>query len=219
MILGVPILTMEYAIGRSSRLSVLSAFKRLEPKNSKWHIYNVLDHTLFSIKHINELSKDLPKEDQKVLAYTMFYHDLGKPEALKINMSGSNPLHSFSYHQEISADIVNRTIKNFSFSEEEQEKIYTLVKHHDYFMLSYKNIDKYINNEEYLSECIKDDINFFGEDEIGKEYLNNLVLIAKADNLSQNPEMTKESLEFLDSYEKLLNEIDCSQNNDQDVYQ
>ncbi len=39
LILGVPILTMEYAIGRSSRLSVLSAFKKLEPKNSKWHIY------------------------------------------------------------------------------------------------------------------------------------------------------------------------------------
>ena len=39
LILGVPILTMEYAIGRSSRLSVLSAFKKLEPKGSKWHIY------------------------------------------------------------------------------------------------------------------------------------------------------------------------------------
>lgn len=39
LILGVPIMTMEYAIGRSSRLSVLSAFKKLEPKGSKWHIY------------------------------------------------------------------------------------------------------------------------------------------------------------------------------------
>ena len=39
LILGVPILTMEYAIGRSSRLSVLLAFKKLEPKNSKWHVY------------------------------------------------------------------------------------------------------------------------------------------------------------------------------------
>ncbi|WP_026664139.1 sodium-dependent transporter [Butyrivibrio sp. FC2001] len=39
LILGVPILTMEYAVGRASRLSVLPAFKKLEPKNSKWHIY------------------------------------------------------------------------------------------------------------------------------------------------------------------------------------
>ncbi len=35
--LGVPILTMEYAIGRSSRVSILSAYKKLEPKGTKWH--------------------------------------------------------------------------------------------------------------------------------------------------------------------------------------
>lgn len=37
--LGVPIMTMEYAIGRSSRKSILSAYKELEPKKSKWHIF------------------------------------------------------------------------------------------------------------------------------------------------------------------------------------
>ncbi|WP_026652689.1 sodium-dependent transporter [Butyrivibrio proteoclasticus] len=36
--LGVPIMTMEYAIGRASRKSILSAYKTLEPKGSKWHI-------------------------------------------------------------------------------------------------------------------------------------------------------------------------------------
>ena len=39
LILGVPIMTMEYAIGRASRLSILPAYKKLEPKNSKWHIF------------------------------------------------------------------------------------------------------------------------------------------------------------------------------------
>ncbi len=37
--LGVPILTMEYAIGRSSRLSILPALKKLEPKGTKWHLF------------------------------------------------------------------------------------------------------------------------------------------------------------------------------------
>ncbi|WP_029230773.1 sodium-dependent transporter [Butyrivibrio sp. VCB2006] len=37
--LGVPIMTMEYAIGRSSRKSILLAYKQLEPKGSKWHIF------------------------------------------------------------------------------------------------------------------------------------------------------------------------------------
>jgi NSS family neurotransmitter:Na+ symporter len=37
--LGVPIMTMEYAIGRSSRVSILSAYKKLEPKGTKWHVF------------------------------------------------------------------------------------------------------------------------------------------------------------------------------------
>lgn len=36
--LGVPVMTMEYAIGRASRKSILPAYKALEPKGSKWHI-------------------------------------------------------------------------------------------------------------------------------------------------------------------------------------
>ena len=36
--LGVPIMTMEYSMGRSSRVSILPAYKKLEPKGSKWHI-------------------------------------------------------------------------------------------------------------------------------------------------------------------------------------
>ena len=182
-----------------------------EPQNNKWHIYNVLDHTLHSIKNINELSTNLPTNTQKVLAYTMFYHDLGKPKALKINLESVNPTHSFAYHQELSAEIVDRTIKNFSFNEDEQEQIYGLVKYHDYFMLSYKNTDKYIKNQDTLKECIKDDITFFGEGECGKNFLNNIVLVSKADNLAQNPELTGPSLEFLYCYESLLNKIDYNQ--------
>ena len=39
LILGVPIMTMEYAIGRSSRKSILLAYKELEPRGSKWHVF------------------------------------------------------------------------------------------------------------------------------------------------------------------------------------
>ena len=38
-VMGVPILTMELAVGRSSRKSVIQAFHTLEPKGSKWHIH------------------------------------------------------------------------------------------------------------------------------------------------------------------------------------
>lgn len=38
LLLGVPIMTMEYAMGRATRLSILPAYKKLEPKGTKWHI-------------------------------------------------------------------------------------------------------------------------------------------------------------------------------------
>lgn len=38
-IMGIPILTMELALGRGSGLSIVKAYKKLEPKRSKWHIH------------------------------------------------------------------------------------------------------------------------------------------------------------------------------------
>lgn len=38
ILLGIPVLTMEYSIGRFSRKSILPAFRELEPKGTKWHI-------------------------------------------------------------------------------------------------------------------------------------------------------------------------------------
>ena len=34
---GVPVLTMEFAIGRASKKSCVAAYQQLEPKGAKWH--------------------------------------------------------------------------------------------------------------------------------------------------------------------------------------
>lgn len=39
LLMGVPVLTMELAVGRASRRSVVQAYEALEPKGSKWHIH------------------------------------------------------------------------------------------------------------------------------------------------------------------------------------
>ena len=38
-IMGVPVLTMELAVGRASRQSAVRGYKSLEPKGSKWHVH------------------------------------------------------------------------------------------------------------------------------------------------------------------------------------
>lgn len=39
IIMGLPVLTMELAVGRASKASVVQAYEKLEPKNSFWHIH------------------------------------------------------------------------------------------------------------------------------------------------------------------------------------
>lgn len=40
VIFGVPIMTMEFAVGRASQRSVAASFHELEPKGTKWHIFS-----------------------------------------------------------------------------------------------------------------------------------------------------------------------------------
>ena len=40
VIFGIPIMSMEFAVGRASRRSVSRAFHELEPKGSKWHVFS-----------------------------------------------------------------------------------------------------------------------------------------------------------------------------------
>ncbi|MBE5842808.1 MAG: sodium-dependent transporter [Butyrivibrio sp.] len=39
VIMGIPVLTMELAIGRASRKTIIKAYKKLEPEGSKWHLH------------------------------------------------------------------------------------------------------------------------------------------------------------------------------------
>ena len=39
VILGLPVMVMEFAVGRASQQSVARSFDELEPKGSKWHLH------------------------------------------------------------------------------------------------------------------------------------------------------------------------------------
>ena len=40
VIFGIPVMTMEFSVGRASQKSVATSFHELEPKGSKWHIFS-----------------------------------------------------------------------------------------------------------------------------------------------------------------------------------
>lgn len=39
LVMGVPVMTMEFALGRASQKSPVHMYKELEPKGSKWHLH------------------------------------------------------------------------------------------------------------------------------------------------------------------------------------
>ena len=42
IIFGLPIMTMEFSVGRASRKSIAHSFQALEPENSKWHFFSFI---------------------------------------------------------------------------------------------------------------------------------------------------------------------------------
>ncbi|WP_319506089.1 hypothetical protein [uncultured Methanolobus sp.] len=42
ILLGFPILLMEYSIGRAGKLNIAGAMRKLEPKGSKWHLFGYM---------------------------------------------------------------------------------------------------------------------------------------------------------------------------------
>ncbi len=42
LIMGIPIVAMEFSVGRASQKSVAASFEQLEPKGSKWHLYKYI---------------------------------------------------------------------------------------------------------------------------------------------------------------------------------
>lgn len=175
-------------------------------QDNPWHIFNCLEHMLHSVEEINKLSKDYDVSTRRMLAYTMFLHDIGKPQCYLRRYSKlyKREVDSFFNHNLASVKIADRVLKNFNFSHNEQETIKTLIKEHDMFMfITLKNDNNpyhKVLSYNLINEKIEE-LNVVGN---GKELLNFLILVGRADNKSQNPEMTKESLYLIEVMESML---------------
>ena len=95
-------------------------------QNTIYHRYGVFKHTLCTIESVGKDSLKFNAQELKILKWTMFLHDIGKPLAKMINGSGSD---SFAGHDDISHDIAIDILDRFSFTDEEKNVILTLIKY------------------------------------------------------------------------------------------
>lgn len=176
-----------------------------QKQNNPWHIFDCLEHILHSVSEMNKLTKNLPHEKRKMLAYTMLLHDIGKPVSHIKREKNGQIIDSFFGHNLASEKIARRALPQLGFNKTQTEIISKLVEAHDIFMfitLDKNNTNPYhhILTDEYLQQ----EINNLSAVGNGKKLMSDLILVGKADNLAQNPAMTQESLQKLDIIKQML---------------
>lgn len=174
------------------------------PQNNPWHIYSVIDHILHSVENMNKLSANYEDKIRRRLAYTMFLHDIGKPECHIKRQKNGVMIDSFFNHNKASEKIANRVLKELNFDENECKVIEKLVYKHDIFM--FLTLDKTTNPhlKQLSNNVIKNEIIDLNNVENGSELLKQLIMVGRSDSKSQNPAMTKNSLILLDTMENML---------------
>ena len=87
------------------------------------HIYDVGTHSLFSFKYVSEKNSD------PIVRLATLIHDIGKPQTYKKLDTG---VITFYNHEIISAQIAKRIADRLRFSSKDKEKLYTLVRYHQF---------------------------------------------------------------------------------------
>ncbi|MBQ7351677.1 MAG: HD domain-containing protein [Clostridia bacterium] len=175
-------------------------------QNNPWHKYNVLDHILHSIEEMNKQTTHLNHKTRRLLAYTMLFHDIGKPDSHIVREKNGEKIDSFFGHNKKSCEIAKPLLPLLNFDKIESEIILTLVDKHDIFMF----IKDFPTTNPYwrtlTPNLIQEEITELNKSGDGIQLLKYLIIVGRSDNLAQNEKMTKESLAMLDKFDRMLNE-------------
>ena len=179
-------------------------------QDNPWHIYGCLDHILHSVENINKLSFTMDNQTRKILAYTMFLHDMGKPKCKMKRYSKlyGKEIDSFFNHNIASEEIASRFLKELDFANIEKDIIQLLVKEHDIFMFITEEDDGNKFHKLLTIELVEEYINQYNRFGDGKRIFQMLCLVGLADNMAQNPKMTKASIHKINNIIKMIEKCD-----------
>lgn len=186
-----------------------------QQQDTPWHIYSVLNHILKSVEEMNKQTQNMSNTLKRVMAYTMFLHDIGKPQCHTRHFSKmfNRDVDSFYNHNIVSEKIADRVLRSFRFNKKESKLIKLLVREHDLFLNVTLEKDLNPYHKVLSKDLVSSYISKFDKYGNGKEILNMLVKVGRTDNKAQNLKMSKYSLKMLDMFEKILdNAKPCSEN-------
>ena len=181
-------LRMLYEIGITSViLPEFDAMMKTEQKNIH-HIYNVGDHTIHAVSEVAGGLKEqrFGIRERTVLRFTMLLHDVEKPNTVTLGKDGQN--HFFG-HQEKGALTAKNILRRLKFDNDTIDDVVHLIRWHDYrFVLTPAGMRK-------------------AASKIGKEYMELLFEVNRADTSAKNPQYTKEKFDRLATARQLYCEI------------
>lgn len=150
-------------------LSLMENFKQNNPE----HIYDVLDHTLVTMKCI---------EPKLELRLAMLLHDSGKPLTYTQDENG---IGHFDNHQIKSAEIARDVLNRLRYNKKTINKVVRLVEYHDY---------RLPEDEENLKLFIS---------KFGSENLDDLFKVKTANQYGKNPSLISELTNIKNEQERV----------------
>lgn len=158
------------------------------------HIYTVGEHT---IKAVSEIGGKLDENsfslrDRTILRWTMLLHDIEKPGTLSVGKDGQ---YHFYGHQEKGAATAKNILRRLKFDNDTIEAVVHLIKWHDYrFVLTPAGMRK---------AMLK----------VGKEYMELLFEVNRADTYAKNPKYSKDKYDRLEAarllYQVIIEKGEC----------
>lgn len=134
----------------------------LTNQNNPYHSYNVAEHTLRSVAHI---------EKDKILRWAMLLHDIGKPGTKTTDGKG---IDHFYNHQQLSVKLSGTVMSRLRFDKKSMDKILLLVRSHDmHIKADPKSVRKAMSR-------------------VGDDMFESLLKVIEADKKAQNPGLLKE---------------------------
>ena len=175
--------------GKNARSVIVDYFEVLEvilpeisgmkgfDQKNHWHIYDILNHTALMVEKIPATP---------VLRLTALLHDCGKTDSFSMDEKGVG---HFYGHPEVSCKKAKTALARLKLDNATINEVLSLIKHHDRQIIPTK-------------KAVKRAMNLLSADTFFK-----LLEVKRADNLAQNPELTKDVLKTIDNIENIAKEI------------
>jgi tRNA nucleotidyltransferase (CCA-adding enzyme) len=174
-------------------LPEFDAMMLTEQKNIH-HSYSVGEHTIRAVAEVAGPLEErrFMNRERTILRWTMLLHDIEKPGTISMGKDGQN---HFYGHQEKGAITAKNILKRLKFDNDTLEAVVHLIRWHDYrFVLTPAGMRR-------------------AASKIGKEYMELLFEVNRADTSAKNPERTAEKFEKLETarhlYQEIVNHGDC----------